>query len=581
MNFFLDILNFFTKKQKIFFFIIAILILFAALLETLSIALIIPVVYFVNNPSLESQSNYEIVNYIISLNSDFLKLESNKLFLLLLTVIVIVYFLKCIYLTFTSYINNRFIYSLQKNLSLRLFKKYIYSNSFFRNEVKSSNIIKNVVNSSETIVSSVVIPMIIIFTELGVAIALSAMLLFLNPNAAILTILVLSLFCFLFYNFFKKKISIWGSETDNFRMSNIKLIQESFRGIKLIKIYNKEDFLIKEFQEINNKLYTIYAKFKTLNDFPRFGLELLSIIGFSILIITSAHNLSSDLIPTIAFFAASAFRILPSTNRLLSSIQQLKYGKHFFYNIKSEFQRLHDSELYFSGKNKHIQHSIFFKELSVNKLEFSYKGPNRLIFNKVNFKIIRGESIGIIGASGAGKTTLIDLLLGFLTPQSGQIKYNNISIFEDIKNWRSLIGFVPQETIIFDEDFRQNITLEKNSSNINFDILNKVIIESKLNFIYDLPNSLLTNVGELGSKISGGQAQRIGIARALYRKPQILILDEATSALDKNTEDHILDMINSNYKDVTKIIISHRESTLKYCTKNIIIKNGLVIEEKN
>ena len=152
-------------------------------------------------------------------------MESNKLFLLLLSVIVIVYFLKCIYLTFTSYINNRFIYSLQKNLSLRLFKKYIYSNSFFRNEVKSSNIIKNVVNSSETIVSSVVIPMIIIFTELGVAIALSAMLLFLNPNAAILTILVLSLFCFLFYNFFKKKISIWSSETDNFRMSNIKLIQ--------------------------------------------------------------------------------------------------------------------------------------------------------------------------------------------------------------------------------------------------------------------------------------------------------------------------------------------------------------------
>lgn len=581
MFFLLDIFNFLPKKQKNFFFIIVILILFGVLLETLSISLIVPVVYLINSPSLSNQSNIEIIKYINSLNSNFLRLENDNLFLFVLTIIIIVYFFKCAYLTLASYINNRFIYNLQKNFTLRLFNKYILTNSFFNSKVNSANVIKNVINSSETIVSSVIIPIIIIFTELGVAIALIIMLFLLNTNAAILTTLALSFFCLLFYNFFKRKISFWGSETDNLRTTNIKLIQESFRGIKLIKVYDKEDFLIKEFQETNDKLHSIYAKFKTLNDFPRFGLELLSIIGFSILILTSASNLKSDLVPIIAFFAAAAFRILPSTNRLLSSMQQLKYGKHFFYNIKSEFKLLNESKLYFLNKNKDIQSKIIFKELSVNKLEFGYKERDKLIFNKINFKIYKGESVAIIGPSGVGKSTLIDLILGFLVPHSGQIEYNNISILDDLKNWRSLVGYVPQESIIFDEDFRQNITLEKNIENINFDILSKVILESKLDFIYDLPNSLLTNVGELGSKISGGQAQRIGIARALYRKPQIIILDEATSALDKNTEDHILDMINSNYKDVTKIIISHRESTLKYCTKNIIIKNGLVIEEKN
>jgi len=407
------------------------------------------------------------------------------------------------------------------------------------------------------------------------------MLLLLNPYAAILTISVLCFFCILFYNFFKKKISSWGLETDIFRTSNIKLIQETFRSIKLIKLYNKEDFLIKEFQEINDKLHSIYVKFKTLNDFPRFGLELLSIIGFSILVLGSSHYLNSDLIPVIAFFAAAAFRILPSTNRFLTSLQQLKYGKHFFYNIKSEFKLFDVSELYFKNKNKKIKQKFFFRELLVNDLEFGFKETGKLIFNKANFKIYKGEIVGIVGASGIGKTTLIDLILGFLVPKSGKIEYNNISIYEDIKNWRSIIGFVPQESIIFDEDFRQNITLEKNSENINFDILNKVILETKLNFIYDLPKSLLTNVGELGSKISGGQAQRIGIARALYRKPQILIFDEATSALDESTEDYILKNIFYNYKYMTKIIISHHKSTLRYCTKIIKIKNGLVIEEKN
>ena len=209
------------------------------------------------------------------------------------------------------------------------------------------------------------------------------MLVFLNPNAAILTILVLCVFCFLFYNFFKKKIALWSLDTDDLRTNNLKLVQESFRGIKLIKIYNKEDFLIKEFQEANDRLHSIYIKFKTLNDFPRFGLELLSILGFSILIFTSKNSLQSDLIPTIAFFAAAAFRILPSANRMLSSMQQLKYGKHFFYNIKSEFTVLQESELYISDKTKKVEIQIFFKELSVNKLEFGYEETNKLIFNKI------------------------------------------------------------------------------------------------------------------------------------------------------------------------------------------------------
>ena len=282
------------------------------------------------------------------------------------------------------------------------------------------------------------------------------------------------------------------------------------------------------------------------------------------------------MIPVLGFFAAAAFKMIPSVNRLLSAFQILRFSGPVIdlvngeLNLKNEFKKEYNSQI---NSNNII---------SIENISFNYNSnSNKLILRDVNLKIDKGDFIGFIGESGSGKTTLVDLILGLLTPTKGKICVDSININQNLRSWQNIIGYVPQDIFLTDDTIKKNIAFGNDEHEIDEENVDYAIRTSQLsNVVNNIENNLDAIVGEKGVKLSGGQRQRIGIARALYKKPQILVLDEATSSLDVDTEKEIMKSINSLVGTLTIIAVSHRYSTLADCKKIFEIKNGSISEVK-
>jgi len=302
---------------------------------------------------------------------------------------------------------------------------------------------------------------------------------------------------------------------------------------------------------------------------------------FIYLNISNVDN-SNDYFATLTLFALSGFRMMPSINRILSSINRIRYSGPTIQILEDELKRFQDSiidEKLLENKNINIS---FDKEISVKNLSFGYDDKS-FLFNNINLKFQKGSFNVIFGVSGCGKTTLINILLGFLKPKKGDILSDNINVFQNLSSWRSNLAFVPQEINLGDEKLISNIAYGVNAENINKDKIYKILdILNMRGFVENLPQKLNTRTGEKGFKISGGQRQRIALARCLYREKKIIILDEATSALDKNTELEILQKIKDHYNDTTIILVTHRNYLKDYADKAYRFDGeGGISEDKN
>jgi len=278
---------------------------------------------------------------------------------------------------------------------------------------------------------------------------------------------------------------------------------------------------------------------------------------------------SLNIISVASVFVAGTFRMMPSFNRILTSLQNLRFYKEPLKLVYDEFQKLNTDYL-----NDGLSDFSFESDVTLENVSFGYD-DKKVILNNINLSISKGKTIGIIGESGAGKSTFVSLLTGLIKPTKGEILIGNKPLNENVKNWQNLVGYVPQSIFLLDDTILNNITLEYDQEKIDFERVNKCINDSQLNeFVNSLPDKLNTVVGEKGSLISGGQLQRIGIARALYSNPSILILDEASSALDSKTEGKLMDLIYNDLKGLTKVIISHNKSNLDKCDQVYEIKKG-------
>ena len=276
---------------------------------------------------------------------------------------------------------------------------------------------------------------------------------------------------------------------------------------------------------------------------------------------------------------AGAFRILPSLNRIINASQTLRFNLPAVDNISKEFSRSKEkkqSDLKIKNPSTNIN---FKKNICINNLKFKYDNFQSFSLNNLNLTVLKGDKIGIFGSSGSGKSTFIDVILGLLEPNSGAIEVDGVNIKKDLTGWRKNVAYVPQKVYLTDDTIMNNIAFGQNPSKINKDKIKDAIKISELDkFIESLPNGVETIVGERGVRISGGQLQRIGIARAFYQEPKILILDESTNALDIETEDKIMQCIFNQSKVETLIVISHRRNTIKECNKIFEMKNGLLIK---
>ena len=547
----------FNKQEKKLGLFLVSLIIVSMLFELFGIALLIPTISLLFDNEYLNSSNL-IINlnqYLTELNIDILTF--------FLCLMLIIFVIKSIIQVYVTFMQKKIVSKLNMNISNRLFKDYLTQDFLYYSHQNRSRIIHNL--QTEMLHFFLFFESFLaLLADSIITFGMYLLVLYIEPTGTLIltfAYLIASLFYLIFFN---KRLKRWGEIRINLDQKFSKLILESIGSIKNIILNNLDQKFI-EYYERQNWIKAKYNSFHlTAAQLPRIYFELVavaSIISF-ILFLTYTGRDSDSLLITLTIFGAVSFKLLPSANKIITNLQNLKYYKSSLDNIFNETQELHKSEKLDSSDNIKFE---FNSSIEIENLTFSYESSKTLI-NNLNFKINKGDLVGVYGKSGKGKSTLIDILTGLITPHSGKIKCDGVSIHKNKKHWQSIIGYVPQSVYLFDESIQKNIIFNKDT--FDEDKIKDVISSSGLaEWTNQLKDGLHTLVGDEGAKVSGGQRQRIGIAASLYKDSEILILDEPTSSLDPETENNIIDNILSLKGNKTIILISHKQSIIDKCDK--------------
>lgn len=491
--------------------------------------------------------------------------------------IVAAYVLKTVYIILQNNMTYKFIYFGHKDLSCKVMNSYLEQDYFFHVKNNSADLIRNVYNDTNMFYVAV-LNVIQLVSELCTIMAIG---IYLFVKDGLLTIgigLIVGSFTFFFMRFYKNRLKHMGEEYRRLYAGIVKCMQQSFGGIKEIKIANREKFFGDEFDSINYDLAKNQKDNALLNSIPKPVMEAACIGSLMIIVIIKASlgDISIAFATTLGVFAMGAMRLLPSVNKISAYISTLLYSRAFVESVYTERQRMIAISKRKSEENT-VSDITFDKEISVEKLSFTYDEGVENVINDASFKIEKNTSVAFIGPSGAGKTTMVDIMLGVLKPQKGCVKVDGSNIADCMDAWHKKVGYIPQNIYLMDESLRRNIAFGVPESEIDDEKVWRVIREAQLeSVVKEMDDGLDTVIGEMGVRLSGGQRQRIGIARALYREPEILVLDEATSALDTETERAVMEAIDSLHGKMTLIIIAHRLSTIKNCDVVYEVKEGRV-----
>ena len=553
---------------------ITILLVIGVIFEMLGVGIILPILTLViNKDSLNNNSFLSKYKFLISEYNEKNILIFGFLFLL------IFYLVKFFFTVYLNKLQSKFIYDVSKNLSSKLYRGYIYMDYDKFLEHNTSNLI-HIIIGEVAMFATVCQSIMILLTELSIIIGVAAILIYIEPKGSLIVIAFMSSMAYIFYRVTKKRLIKSGDERQYFDQQLNKNLLQSLHGIKDVKIYNRQNYFVDIFNDYLNKRTKVNTYYNTLQQFPRPYLELLSILGITILVsIMSFQNKSLVIIiSTVAVFITAAFRMIPSLNRIMSSTQNIKYANSVVNALYNELKNLN---YHIKNTDLQINQTLDFKKITITNISFQYINNKNFGLKDISITIEKGELIGIIGESGSGKSTFVDILMGLLIIQKGEILINNKNnLYDNLSLWRSNIGYVPQNIYLIDESIKRNIAFGIPDSEICPEkLLNALKLSQLDGFISNLHNGVETMVGDRGVKLSGGQRQRIGIARALYNNPTILILDEATSALDINTENEVMESINSLRGQLTMIIIAHRLTTVKKCDIIYQFRKGEIINK--
>ena len=421
--------------------------------------------------------------------------------------------------------------------------------------------------------------MLRIFSDLLVCIAVVSALAIVDlETLGVLIFLFLTMFI-LFNKFLYSKVERYGEEFNRGNELMIKGISEGVSGMKEIRILGKEDFFKKTFSRVIKTMAELDVKERLIQNSPKSLLELIMVV-FVVIIVFMNFYIQDNLdtvVTVLGVFAVGAVRLVPIVGGLFGSIGAIKNGRNSVSNLVKDIQSFETggSET-FERKGTTPQQQNFL-DLDISSISYSYPNSGEKALEDISLKIKKGDFVGFVGPSGAGKTTLVDVLLGLLHPQTGTIKLNGKDIFSQIELWRSLVAYLPQEIFLIDDSLAKNIALDDDIENLSHDRFKEVVIKSRLDdFIDNLPEGLDTRMGERGVRPSGGQRQRVAIARALFHEREVLILDEATSSLDMKTEEEIVNQMQKFKGEKTVITIAHRISSLKYCDCLYKLEKGII-----
>jgi ABC-type multidrug transport system fused ATPase/permease subunit len=542
-----------NERRKLFF--VWILVLIGMMLELLSLGLIIPFM------GLLTQDDY--AEKFPSLYERLGEPTQQEILVTGVLFILAVYLVKAIFTYYSNWVQRAFLNRAKARLSNEIFQRYLCQPYSFHLDHNSSTLITNAENG-RTIVSGGLEPLLVLLTDGLIATGMFVLLLIVEPIGTLCVLVLFAAASVLFQFSTRKRIHEWGIAKKIESRLVLKHLQQGLGGAKEVKIMGREQLFLEEHKKSVSASMEVDRRFMMLQVIPRLWLELLAIVGLVVLVLAmiGSGDSVSQILPVLGLFAATSFRIIPSINRILASIQTLGYSKPIIRSVFDDLQLLvpvtpkTGTEIQFST-------SVCFENVS-----FKYSNAVGNANENLSFCIGKGEAVGIIGHSGAGKSTLVDILLGLLQPTAGAVLVDGVDIQNNLRSWQDHIGYVPQTIYLVDDTLARNVAFGLPGEMVDHDAIARSIKAAQLDeFVSSLPDGLDTIVGERGVRLSGGQRQRIGIARALYNDPEILVLDEATSSLDTETEQGVMDAVKELLGTKTIVIIAHRTTTVSYCTK--------------
>ena len=535
------------------------LFVFVGIIEVLGVVSIMPFIGMITNPEYFGNNQYGIAikNYLVI---------DNHLLTILAGILFILIFISCSFLNgFTLWKTTKFSAILGKKISTNLFNHYLnQSYTFFANSDIAS-ISKNLLQVSVSLSESIFIPILQIISRLIILILISILLIKVNIQAFIFSIALLGIIYFTIFRNIKNKLKTFGEERLTANDLLFKNTHDCFKSIKDVKFYEAEDYYKTTFSSAQKNFLNLTAKHIIFSTIPRYIIEIVAFGSiFSIIIYFQYIGVNlSQYTPTIALFILAAYRLLPSAQQIFAFSSSVRFNLPALDLIYSDMQKntKHNIQLNINDQDDDI---IF------NQVSFAYESSNNIL-NKITFNIKKSSINAIIGSTGIGKTTLIDLLLGFYNPANGDISLSKR--LYDTTSKKLKIGYVPQNVSYINESIIKNIAFGINNKDINNDRISKILKEVLLfEHVNTMNDGVYSKLGENGVRLSGGQLQRIGIGRALYYNPAVLILDEATNALDIETEKNLFNSLKINYPHLTIICITHRLSTIQLCNNILYLK---------
>tara|TARA_B100000989_G_C19532628_1_gene470960 strand:- start:6458 stop:8191 length:1734 start_codon:yes stop_codon:yes gene_type:complete len=564
------------QKSRIILFILSSIPLI--FLETISISSLPIYLITILNPS----KIFEYIDYQ-NLENIILNMSLTERSMYGLVIIFFIFLTKAIYHLLYNYLEFNTKKKINLEHSNRMYSYYLNESYLFHIQNNPSKLIQNIADVQRS--TSVIFSIFNIFKELTLIFCIIGILAFSEPKILLIILLIFSLPIIFFLTYFKKTLKQKGEIAKKSRISILKNLQESFSLIKFIKIIGNQEYIKKNFELQNFRSLHQETIVAIIGRTPRIILELVTVLSISLIILFLFRSGQSfeSMIPLLTLLVVSLVRFIPSVGIILVDINQYKFHHVSLSNIYNIF-RLQDKKIKdkkLSNPDEKINKEIFLKkDIQFFDVDFSYPNSKKSSLKNLNFVIKKSSKTGIKGPTGSGKSTLIALLLGLLKPNRGEIRVDNKDIHNNLRGWQKGIGYVPQTIHLLDDTLKKNICFGISDDKIDNLKLEKVIQISGIDeFINNQPYKLNTIIGHNGARISGGQLQRIGIARALYLDPKILILDEPTSSLDEITEENIIKRILS-LKELTVILISHNPKIIEKCDSVLVLKDQTVICNK-
>jgi ABC-type bacteriocin/lantibiotic exporter with double-glycine peptidase domain len=566
----LSLLNIFQKKKL---FIIILLIIILGILEIFIFSFLQLILNYFNNISF-SGSNFLLSKLFLNRN---ITLQG------WLVAFIIFNILRCFLTIYISYKKSSLEKNIHDNLSNKLYEIYLKKDFQFFINKNSSNLIANIITEVEKFSYNVIGASIFLLTEIFVVICITIFLLINYFYATSFILIFISISFYIIFTFYKKKVLSMGHQRLLVNAKRYEDLQRSFYIIQNIKLDHLEKYFSDKFKKNTQLSSNTHLFSQVASEVPKPVVELLvlGLLVFIVYIFFYYFNFDKKgILSMLGLYAIAIFRILPSSNRIFNCINMIKFYNSCTNLLLHEFKILNETTES-SLVNIQSKEFTFTKQITLEKINFKYEFSKKITLDDINLEIKKNEIIGISGESGSGKSTLLNIICLLLRPSSGKIFVDNTPVENIYRSYQLKIGYVPQKIYLIDDTFIQNIIFGVDKIYYDYNLFREVIIKSDLEKVLEnLPLKEDTIIGERGSKFSGGQQQRMGIARALYKRPEILILDEATSSLDERSENEILHTINNLKNKLTIIIVAHKKSVLDFCDTIYEIKDGKLNQKK-